>query len=48
MNIGTIQNGTNAGWRRVKSEKPRPWRCCETDLKAHWAKCPSCQAPRPS
>jgi hypothetical protein len=47
MNIGTIQGGTHAGWRRVKPE-PQPWVCqCGRANAKHWARCPDCSEPRP-
>jgi hypothetical protein len=48
MNVGKIQNGTNAGWRKVK-ETPSAWNCpnCRRD-NARWAgNCPSCYTERP-
>lgn len=48
MNVGTIQGGTNAGWRRVNPE-PKPWTCkCGTENAKHWATCSSgCGERRP-
>lgn len=48
MHIGHIAGGTNAGWRKVFA-KAKDWICpeCESHLKYHWKRCPSCGHPRP-
>lgn len=44
MNIGNIQGGTHAGWRRVKQTKQVPWECpCRKHSKFE-ARCTRCGA----
>jgi hypothetical protein len=47
VNIGSIQGGTNAGWRKVK-QAPRPWDCCGHVRRAYIVRCPDCKSPRPN
>lgn len=47
MNIGTIQKGTNAGWRRV-TQTQEAWKCgCGRDNARFNKNCPACYTPRP-
>lgn len=52
MNIGTIQGGTNAGWRVVKQQSS-DWTCpvrdggCGKKIRYFWPTCPNCGHPRP-
>lgn len=45
MNIGTIQGGTHAGWRRVLPER-QPWDClsCGRHNGKHLVQCLGCGA----
>lgn len=46
MNIGTIQGGTNAGWRKVKAANTA-WSCtCGNHNRAYLVRCYACNGPR--
>lgn len=43
----SIQNGTNAGWKRMFVRVD--WKCpkCGTENAKHWGRCPKCMERRP-
>lgn len=46
MNIGHIEGGTNAGWRKMKPART-PFTCaCGHDNPRYVTKCLECRAPR--
>jgi hypothetical protein len=46
-----VRNGTNAGWRTVKLQNRRDWKCpnreCGARNRYYWTRCPVCKHPRP-
>jgi rubredoxin len=48
MNIGTIQGGTNAGWRKAKMQVRVDWTCpnCGARNRYFYNPCPVCGHPR--
>lgn len=47
MTYFNVKDGTHAGWRKVNAAPLTAWFCCGVELAKHWAKCPTCSAPRP-
>ena len=48
FNIGHVEGGTNAGWKREKQAHKEPWKCsCGTEQSPTYLNCPDCRDRRP-
>lgn len=48
FNIGHVEGGTNAGWKREKPRRTKTWRCeCGKERSATWNNCPDCKGTNP-